>query len=137
VAAGHSWDDLQRLAVQQADHIFVSKNLAALKARDVDLYFHPGTHDFVAFDIAWGGKHYPQIPLYLRANSGHGSKPHENSEKDEANKAAFLLQHFFSGTEKMLEPPSVSYDIAKGKLNVTVKFEPESGDDSGTHLVDV
>jgi hypothetical protein len=129
--AGHSWEDIRDLALSQADHIFVARNLDELKTRNVDLYFHPGTHDFVAFDISWGGKHYPQIPIYLRANSGHGSQPHEHSERDEANKAAFLLQHFFDDAGTMLEPPEVRHKLTGGKLKVTVTFKPDSGDDSG------
>jgi hypothetical protein len=129
--AGHDWGDLVELASHQADHIFISRNLEQLNSREVDLYFHPGTHDFVAFDAPWGGKHYPQIPVYLRANAGHGSAPHPHSEPDEANKAAFLLQHFFDGVGTMLEPPTSSYHIEDNRLTVTVTFKPSSGEESG------
>ncbi len=125
--AGHNWADIQHLALRLADDIFISKNLDVLKARNVDLYFHPGTHDFVAYDIAWGGRHYPQIPIYLKANSGHGkAKGHPASEKDEQNKAAFLLQHFFPGVEPMLGPPTVDHKVKDNKLLVAVKFKPSS-----------
>jgi len=130
--AGHNWGDIQHLALRLADDIFISRNLEALKARNVDMYFHPGTHDFVAYDIAWGGRHYPQIPVYLRANSGHGkAKGHPASEKNEQNKAAFLLQHFFPGLEPMLESPSVDYKVEDNKLLVAVKFKPGSKAESG------
>jgi hypothetical protein len=129
--AGHSWDDLAKLASSQADHIFISRNLEQLNARNVDLCFHPGTHDFVAFDVPWGGEHYPQIPVYLRANAGHGSATHPHSEPDEANKAAFLLRHFFDGVGTMLEPPTSSCHIEDNRLTVTVTFKPSSGEDSG------
>jgi len=130
--AGHSWEDIRHLALRLADSIFISRNLEALKARNVDLYFHPGTHDFVAFDIAWGGQHYPQIPVYLKANTGHGKKKaHPASEKNEQNKAAFLLQHFFQGLEPMLESPSVDYKVKGKKLLVAVKFKPGSKAESG------
>ena len=130
--AGHSWEDIQRLALCLADNIFISRNLEALKVRNVALYFHPGTHDFVAFDVAWGGQHYPQIPVYLKANSGHGKKKgHPASEKNEQNKAAFLLQHFFGGLEPMLEPPSVDYKVNGKKLLIAVKFKPGSKAESG------
>jgi len=130
--AGHTWNAVQDLALRVADSIFISRNLAALKARNVDLYFHPGTHDFVAFDIAWGGRHYAQIPLYLKANSGHGIREgHPASEKDAQNKAAFLLQHFFSGVDPMLESPSVDYQINGKKLLVAVQFKPSSQAESG------
>ena len=130
--AGHNWEDIQRLALHLADDIFISRNLKALKARGVDMYFHPGTHDFVAFDVAWGGRHYPQIPVYLKANTGHGkNRGHPACEKNEQNKAAFLLQHFFEGVEPMLESPSVNYEVKGGKLLVAVKFKPGSRAESG------
>ena len=130
--AGHSWEDIRNLALRLADDIFISRNLQALEARNVDLYFHPGTHDFVAFDVAWGGRHYPQIPVYLRANSGHGQeKGHPACEKDEQNKSAFLLRHFFEGLEPMLESPSVDCRVQGRKLLVAVKFKPGSKAESG------
>ncbi|MHC4519130.1 MAG: hypothetical protein ACYTAS_11105 [Planctomycetota bacterium] len=130
--AGHTWEDIRTLALRLADSIFISRNLDALKARNVDLYFHPGTHDFVAFDIAWGGRHYPQIPIYLKANSGHGKgQGHPASERNEQNKAAFLLHHFFPGVGPLLESPSVDYAIEGRKLLVTVKFKPGSRAESG------
>jgi len=130
--AGHSWEDIRNLALGLADNIFISRNLDQLKARNVDIYFHPGTHDFVAFDVPCGGQHYPQIPVYLKANSGHGqNKGHPACEKHEQNKAAFLLQHFFEGPEEMLESPSVDYRVEGGKLLVSVKFKPGSKAESG------
>ena len=130
--AGHTWEELQQLANRLADHIFVSRNLEELKARGVDICFHPGTHDFVAFDVSWGGKNYPQIPVYLRVNSGHGKRRrHPAAERDEQNKSAFLLHHFFDGVEPLLEPPSVSYEVRGTKLRVTVQFKPGSGETSG------
>ncbi len=130
--AGHSWEDTRQLALRLSDNIFISRNLEGLKARNVDLYFHPGTHDFVAFDVPWGGQRYPQIPVYLKANTGHGKrKPHPASEKNDQNKAAFLLQHFFSGVEPMLESPSVDYKVKGRKLLVAVRFKPGSKAESG------
>lgn len=130
--AGHSWEDLQRLALRLADDIFISMNYDALKARNVDLYFHPGTHDYVAYDIAWGGRYYPHIPVYLEINGGHNmKKKHPGCETDEWNKAAFLLHHFFEGVEPMLEPPSVDYHVEGKKLLVNVKFKPGSKAESG------
>jgi len=130
LAAGHGWEDLQKLAGGLADHIFISRNLKQLKARGVDMYFHPGTHDFVAFDAAWCGEKFPQIPIYLRANSGHGKKGHPAGEKDEQNKSAFLMHHFFGG-EPMLDPPSVRHEVKGGVLSVSVRFKPGSGESSG------
>ena len=130
--AGNKWKDLEALAARMADQVFISRNLKALKARKVDLFFQPGTHDFVAFDIAWGGKHHPGIPLYLRANSGHGIRErHPAREKDEGNKTAFLLNHFLGGEDSFLEPPSVSTELKGRRLSVTVTFKPGSRAESG------
>ena len=132
LAAGHSWKDLQQLAGRVADDIFISRNLQSLDARGVDMLFHPGTHDFSAYDLAWGGAHYPQIPIYLKANSGHGHKKgHPMSEKKVGNKMAFLLHHFFGGKEGLLKPPSVKTAQKGSTLLVTVKFPKGSKAESG------
>ena len=130
--AGHSWKDLQAFAAKVSDGVFITRNIDALRARGVDMLFHPGTHDFVAFDIAWGGRHHPTIPVYLRANSGHGKKGrHPGAERDEQNKAAFLLAHFFEGVTPLLAPPTVRHKLEAGKLHVTVRFREDSGEETG------
>ena len=132
LAAGHKWNDLQRLAHRIKDHVFVARHLKTLASRGVDLCFHPGTHDFVAFDLAWGGQHHPQVPIYLRANSGHGKgRGHPTAETDEQNKSAFLLRHFFQGVAAPLEPPSVTTRVDGRRLLVTVTFKPGSVSESG------
>ncbi len=132
LAAGHRWEDLQKLARDISDGVFITRNIEALRTRDVDLLFHPGTHDFVAYDIAWGGKHHPDIPIYLRANSGHGQrKGHPAAEQDEQNRAAFLLEHFFDEVEPLLEAPTVQHRVVDDTLKVTVRFKPDSGEESG------
>lgn len=54
-------------------------------------------------------------------------------ERDQQNKAAFLLRHFFP--EKvdgsLLSPPRVEYVTNNGILKVTVRFPPGSGEESG------
>ena len=132
LAAGHKWKDLQQLAEQMADNVFISRNFKSLKGRGADLLFHPGTHDFVNFDIAWGGQHHPHIPLYLGANSGHGQRMgHPRSERGQQNKAAFLLTHFFDDVAPLLEPPTVKSEIAGHRLKVTVTFKPGSQAENG------
>lgn len=132
IANGHSVKDLQEFAEKISDDVFISRNLEKLRKRKVDMLFHPGTHDFVAYDIAWGGEHHPTIPIYLKANSGHGKKqPHPATERDEQNKFAFLLNHFFDDVDPLLEPPSVKHRVNDGKLNVTVRFKADSGAESG------
>jgi len=130
--AGHSWEDLQDLAHNLADQIFISRNLDQLAERKVDLLFHPGTHDFVAFDLPWGGAHFPQIPVYLQANTGHGYKNGlPVGDRRQENLPAFLLDHFFKDMEPMLEAPILTYDLKNASLKVTVKFKAGSGENSG------
>ncbi len=97
------------------------------------MQFHPGTHDAVAYDLAWGGAHHPDIPVYLGANTGHGKKGHPDLEHDQANLPAFLIQHFFpekvDGT--LLSPPVVEHVSENGILKVTVRFPAGSGEESG------
>jgi len=132
LAAGHTWEDIRQLCRDISDGVFITRNIEALRARDVDLLFHPGTHDFVAYDLAWGGKHHPTIPVYLRANSGHGKKKgHAAAERDERNKAAFLLGHFFDGVAPLLEPPTVQHELDANTLRVSVSFKADSGEESG------
>lgn len=130
--AGHNWSDLQQSAEQLADHLYISRNFDSLKARGVDMLFHPGTHDFSACDLSWGGARYPSIPIYLKANSGHGHKKrHPKAETDEKNKTAFLLHHFFSGKDPLLEPPAIKTRISRKKLLVAVQFASGSKAESG------
>ena len=131
--AGHTWKELQGFARNISDQVFISRNLKALRSRDVEMLFHPGTHDMVAYDMAWGGAHHPSIPVYLGANSGHGKKGHPKIERDQQNKTAFLLRHFFPDevTEPLLTPPAMETKITEDVLKVTVRFPPNSGEKSG------
>ncbi len=123
MAAGNSWKDLQNLAQRMADNVFISRNLEALKKRNVDLLFHPGTHDFVNFDIAWGGANHPTIPVYLSANSGHSQRgEHPGTERAQQNKSAFMLNHFFDDVPPLLKPPTVTTKRTGRQLEVTIKF---------------
>tara|TARA_B110000495_G_C23018945_1_gene604083 strand:- start:1909 stop:2445 length:537 start_codon:yes stop_codon:yes gene_type:complete len=97
------------------------------------MLFHPGTHDMVAFDMAWGGKHHPSIPVYLGANSGHGKRGHPKTERDQQNKAGFMLKHFFPNKVEgaLLTPPKIQH-VVKGKtIEVTVTFAEGSEEESG------
>lgn len=129
---GNSWEDLQTLASTMADQVFVSRNLKQLEKRGVDMLFHPGTHDFVCFDLAWGGKHYPQVPLYLRVNSGHGKNGrHPGTESAVRNRDAFILNHFIGLERPMLQSPEVKAERVGDKLEVFVSFPKGSGDETG------
>ncbi|MEM7235762.1 MAG: hypothetical protein AAF517_26570, partial [Planctomycetota bacterium] len=132
LAAGKDWKELQAFAKRYDRDVFISQRLDELRQRKVDLLFHPGTHDFVAFDLAWGGTRHPTIPVYLAANSGHGKRQgHPNKERDERNRDAFLIQHFFDGVEPLLTPPSIHHRREKDRLVVSVRFRKTSSEESG------
>ncbi|MDE0818326.1 MAG: hypothetical protein OSA92_11730 [Pirellulaceae bacterium] len=131
--AGHTWKDLQGFAEDISDQVFISRNLKDLRSRGVEMLFHPGTHDMVAYDMAWGGAHHPSIPIYLGANSGHGKQGHLKIERDQQNKTVLLLRHFFPDefTETLLAPPAIETQIENDTLRVTVRFAPNSGEETG------
>ena len=131
--AGGTWKDPQNFARDISEHVFISRNLKALRKRGVDMLFHPGTHDFVAFDMDWGGKHHPTIPVYLGANSGHGKRGHPKTERDQQNKSGFMLKHFFPDKTKgdLLAPPQVKSELKDKTLKVSVSFAPDSDEESG------
>ena len=132
--AGKTWMDLQRFVRDVSGDVFISRNLKQLRSRGVEMLFHPGTHDMVAFDMAWGGAHHPDIPIYLGANTGHGKRGHQRLERNQANKAAFLLRHFFPDETSgpLLAPPSVETEIVDGNaLEVLVRFPEDAGEESG------
>jgi hypothetical protein len=129
--AGHKWEDLQQLAARLKPHVFISENLVQLKERKVDMLFHPGTHDYICYDVPWIGTHIPEIPVYLRVNSTHASKGDENVDPGEANLSAFLLNHFFQDAPDLLSPPKSDHRIADGQLHVTISFPANSQSETG------
>jgi len=130
LAAGKTAKDLQDFADKLADHLFISRNVDKLKARGAEFLFHPGPHDMVSYDGIWGGMNAPDVPVYNAANSGHGKRGLRANVK-EANRVAFVLNHFIGGKEPMLAPPAVSTQARAGKLEVVVTFKPGSKESSG------
>ncbi len=133
IDAGHTWEELQKFTEELSDSVFISRNIGSLRERGVEMLFHPGTHDMVAYDLAWGGKHHPSIPVYLGANTGHGGKGHPETERHQQNKAAFILRHFFPDqvTEPLLTPPVIEALVDGNTLSVRVRFPNNAGDESG------
>ena len=133
--AGRSWEDLQQLAGEMAGSVFISKNFQALKRRGVALLFEPGTHDFVCFDVAWGGECYPEIPVFYQPNSGHGKKSkHPGAIKGVQNRDALLLHHFFPGkTDSLLSVPEIEIHRENNEVVVNVTF-PENQRAEGGRL---
>jgi hypothetical protein len=131
--AGHTWEDLQGFAEDISDQVFISRNIKDLRSRGVEMLFHPGTHDMVAYDMAWGGANHPSIPVYLGSNSGHGKKGHPKIERDQQNRTALLLRHFFPDEcrESLLSPPAIETEVENDVMRVTVRFPPNAGEETG------
>ncbi|VGO16396.1 hypothetical protein PDESU_04987 [Pontiella desulfatans] len=132
---GRSWAELEQLAGEMADAVFISKNFQALEKRGAALLFEPGTHDFVCFDVAWGGEHYPEIPVFYPPNSGHGKKGnHPGTIKGVQNREALLLHHFFPGkTDSLLPVPEMEIHRENDEVVVTTTF-PENQSAEGGRL---
>jgi len=128
--AGRSVDEMQNFADCFWPSVCVTENWDRLMERGVDVFFQPGTHDYVAFDILWGAQNHPQLPVYYEPNGGHYQTPHVASAKDEQNKEAFLWNHFFGG-EPLLSPPASSYEVIGDELSVSVSFNEGPQAESG------
>jgi hypothetical protein len=129
--AGWTLEEYRVLAQSVVPYVHLSETYDALVAGGNEYLFHPGTHDWVAFDMPEGQAAYPQIPVYLRANTGHSQPAHPAAEPSEDNQEVFLRRHFFGVVTPMLETPSTSYTLAGDQLTVAVTFangpEPASG----------
>ena len=53
LAAGYQWTDLQSFTQRISDDVFIASNFDSLRRRGVEMLFHPGTHDMVAYDLQW------------------------------------------------------------------------------------
>ncbi len=122
LAAGWTWEEIRRVVEESKEYFYVSENWDQLMARDADVLFEPGTHDWVAYDILWGAENHPEIPVYNRANGGHEQTAHVAAETGGQNETVLLLRHFFAGPP-LLEPPTSSYEIAGDELRVSVAFD--------------
>ena len=128
--AGKSWDEIHAFADLILGSLCVTEHWDRLRERGADVFFEPGTHDYVAYDILWGAQNYPQLPVYYTPNGGHKQQRHRATAKDNENLQAFLWNHFFGG-EPLLKPPTSIYEVDKDKLRVSVRFkegpQPKSG----------
>ena len=135
LAAGHTWKDLQTFTQDISNDVFISRNLKQLRHRGVEMLFHPGTHDMGRI------RHRPGVEPAIRTSpstsgptTGHGKRGHPKLERDQQNKAAFLLRHFFPDqvSGKLLSPPTVEHEIVDDRaLEVIVQFPPGSKEKSG------
>ena len=128
--AGKTLEEIQTFADRILDRLSVSANWDALMERDVDVFFEPHTHDYVAYDILWGAQNFPQIPTYYAANGGHSMQRHPKAETNRQNREAFLWYHFFGG-EPLLSPPTSQHQRDGDQLEVRVKFEDGPEAESG------
>ena len=82
----------------------------------------------------WLGEEAPPIHSGLpRGQLGHGKRGHPKTERDQNNKAAFMLKHFFPHDAKgdLLAPPQVQHAVKGKTIEVTVTFPKGSNEESG------
>ena len=131
LAAGWTWQELRELLEENRSNFFVADNWDQLMARGAEVFFQPGTHDWVAYDVLWGAQNHPQVPVYYQPNGIHQQTLHPAAETGVQNEEAVLLRHFLGATDPMLEPPSSASEVIGGDLRVSVTFgsgpEAESG----------
>ena len=120
--AGKSMGELRDMRDRFWPSVCVTENWDRLMERGVDVLFQPGTHDYVAYDVAWGAQNHPPLPVYYQPNGGHSQTPHAAAAKDEQNREAFLWNHFFGG-EPLLSPPTSSHEVIGDTLKVRIRFE--------------
>ncbi|MEM7143522.1 MAG: hypothetical protein AAF591_00210 [Verrucomicrobiota bacterium] len=130
INAGKTWEEIDPFADHVLASICLTEHWDRLKERGADMFFEPGTHDYVAFDILWGAHNYPQLPTYYPANGGHSMQRHPKAERDSQNLEAFLWNHFFGG-EPLLIPPTASHEVDGDELKVSVRFENGPPAESG------
>ncbi|MDH3706502.1 MAG: alpha/beta hydrolase, partial [Acidimicrobiia bacterium] len=69
-AAGWTAHDVRAFMHGIADDFFISENLEQLAQRGVDIFSEPGSHDWVAYDVAALGTELSDLRQYIRPNAG-------------------------------------------------------------------
>ncbi|MCH8949924.1 MAG: hypothetical protein IIB87_06060 [Chloroflexi bacterium] len=131
LAAGWTWQEIRQLVEETRTNFYVADNWDQLMARGAEVFFQPGTHDWVAYDVLWGAQNHPQVPVYYQPNGIHDQTPHSAAETGVQNEQAVLLRHFLGGADPMLEPPSSTYEVAGDELRVSVTFDSGPEAESG------
>jgi hypothetical protein len=116
--------DIQTSIDRVADDFYVSENWDQLKARGVDIFSLPGSHDWVAYDVPDTSIILPDLRTYILPNGGHDRPGHPEAPDDNVN-AAFFAEQLF-GVDGGLETPTIATAINGTNLSVTVTF-PDGG----------
>ena len=111
---GGTWKDLQNFTNDISDLVFISRNLKALRKRELDMLFIQAP--MILLPLTWHGvaniiQPYPFIWSQYWARETRASK----NWKRPQNKAAFMLKHFPKNGGALLEPPNVESKV-KTKL---------------------
>ncbi|MDH4169018.1 MAG: alpha/beta hydrolase [Acidimicrobiia bacterium] len=124
-AAGWGEHDLRALMNAIGDDVYISESWERLRARGLEVFSAPGSHDWVAYDVPTTGDVLPDLRQYIRPNAGHGRPGHPQSPADTRADDVFFAHHLF-GAAAGLEAPEVTTQIVGSTLNVTVVF-PDGG----------
>ena len=116
--------DIQTSIDRVADDLYVSENWDQLKARGVDIFSLPGSHDWVAYDVPDTSTILPDLRTYILPNGGHDRPGHPEAPDDSVN-AAFFAEQLF-GVDGGLETPNIATVVNGANLDVTVTF-PDGG----------
>lgn len=108
-----------------ADDLYVSENWDALMDRGVDIFYLPGSHDWVAYDVPGVSNSLPGMRTYIVPNGGHDRGGHPQAPSEDVD-AAFFAEHLF-GADGGLEIPNITATLNGAVLDVTVTF-PEGGE---------
>ena len=119
LANGWTAEDMRGVLREVYQMCVVSLNLDKLEKRGCEVLFNIGSHDNVTPDLAYLGAKYPQIPVCISPNGGHGQQGkgllriNSNGE----NYTAFMSNHFF-GDRPMMVPPRLSYEKKEDKIEI-------------------
>lgn len=131
-AAGWSDEEVQAAAATLWGQCALSAAIDVVQARDAEVLFESGTHDWVADDLAWGGANHPEISHFLLINGGHGQNadPLLVTGASRNTRHNFIERHL-GAPHDLLEAPEASYEIVDGILQVTVVFTEGPQPDEG------
>ena len=133
LANGWTENDIRRVLREIYQMCMISLNFDKLEKRGCEVLFDIGSHDNVTPDLAYLGAKYPQIPVCIYPNGGHGQQGKSllpfSAGGD--NYTAFMSNHFF-GDRPMMIPPKLSYERKGSKIEIRVEFQSGPPADTGT-----
>jgi hypothetical protein len=125
-------EDVYRCMRQINKVSFVSLHHDRLEDRGCEFLFDLGSHDNVTPALTYLGEKYPEIPVCIHPNGGHGQQGKGLLPFAPANdnQVAFMSNHFF-GNRPMMKSPVVRYEKRETSITVEVSFTDSPPADTG------